>query len=86
MKMKYEKPMVAVDHYKLSQAIAGCAFKVGHSDSMCYLTDPDVPSVIKSFAANGWFTAEGSCIIRAQAGQTYDGICYHTQANGANGS
>ncbi len=84
--MKYEKPLVAVDHYKLSQAIAGCAFKVGLNDSMCYLRDPDVPNVIKGFAAKGWFTAEGSCTYQAVAGQTYDGICYHTQANGANGS
>lgn len=86
MKMKYEKPMVAVDHYKLSQSIAGCAFKVNNADSACYLRDPDVPAVIKSFAASNWFTADGNCAIQAKAGQTYDGICYHTQANGGNGS
>ena len=30
MKKTYEKPMVAIDRYKLSQAMAGCsAIKVG---------------------------------------------------------
>lgn len=86
MKKKYEKPLVAVDHYKLSQSIAGCAYKVNNMDSACYLRDPDVPAVIKSFAASNWFTAEGNCVIQAKAGQTYDGICYHTQVNGVNGS
>lgn len=86
MKMRYEKPLVAVDHYKLSQSIAGCAYKVNYMDSGCFLGDPDVPAVIKSFAASGWFTAEGSCVVQAKAGETYDGICYHTQANGVNGS
>ena len=86
MKMKYEKPMVAVDLYKLSQAISGCGFKVNLADSACYLRDPDVPAVIKSFAANNWFTAEGNCVIQAKAGQTFDGICYHTSSGGGNGS
>ena len=29
MKIKYEKPLVAVEHYELSQAIASCIIKIG---------------------------------------------------------
>lgn len=84
MKMKYEKPMVAVDRYELSQAIAGCSgIKVSLESSACFLNDPDVPAISKAYAANGWFTANGKCSIQTVSGVTYDGICYHTQVNGA---
>lgn len=86
MKMKYEKPMVAVDLYKLTQSIAGCAINVGLTNSGCFLDSPNVPPEMKAFAANGWFV-EGNCMIHTVAGTTYDGIfdgmCFHTQANGA---
>lgn len=85
MKMKYEKPMVAVDLYELSQSIAGCAISVGLTSSACFLNDRDVPPEMKSFAAIGWFV--GNCEIQTVAGTTYDGVydgmCFHTQANGA---
>lgn len=82
MKMKYEKPMVAVDRYELSQSIAGCGIKVGSADSMCFLRDPDVPNAMKSFAYHGWFASQ-SCAYRVIAGNDYDGFCFHTQANSA---
>lgn len=83
MKMKYEKPAVAVDRYELSQAIAGCSgIKVSLESSQCFLSDADVPANIKAYAANGWFTASGECSIKVISGVTYDGVCYHTQVNG----
>lgn len=81
MKMKYEKPLVAVDRYELSQAIAGCGIMVNSVDSLCFLSDPDVPNITKSYAANGWFTEAGNCVLQTIAGMDYDGMCYHTQAN-----
>ena len=84
MKKTYEKPMVAIDRYKLSQAIAGCsAIKVGLESSSCFMKDPDVPAITKAYAANGWFTANGECKIQTVSGVSYDGICYQTQVNGA---
>ena len=80
MKLKYEKPMVAVDRYELSQSIAGCAIKVGATNGMCFLRDPDVPNKIKSYAYYGWF-ASGDCSHRPRSGDDYDGFCYHTAAN-----
>ena len=83
MKMKYEKPAVAVDRYELSQAIAGCSgIKVSLESSQCFLNSSNVPANIKAYAANGWFTAAGDCNIRVISGVTYDGVCYHTQVNG----
>ena len=83
MKMKYEKPMAAIDRYELSQAIAGCAIKVNQTSSLCFLRDADVPAQTKAFAANGWFVDANGCKIVTVAGTTYDGVCYHTQVNGA---
>ena len=82
MKMKYEKPMVAVDLYQLTQSIAGCSISVGFINSGCFLESPKVPPQMKAFAANGWFV-DGSCDVHTVAGTTYDGMCFHTQANGA---
>ena len=91
LKTKYEKPMVVVDRYALSQAIAGCSIKVGLADRGCFLTDGDVTQQMKSYAYYGWFvdtTGSNPCTIRVEAGHTYstdggDGFCYHTNANGA---
>lgn len=86
MKAKYQKPMVAVDLYKLSQAIAGCSIKVNYNSSLCYLTDSSVPPALVGYAAEGWFTAEGACVKKAEDGQVFDGFCYHTQGNGVSTS
>lgn len=82
MKMKYEKPIVAVDRYELSQSIAGCSISVGATSRMCFLKTPGIPNAMKSFAYHGWF-ADSSCTYRVVAGTEYDGFCYHTQANSA---
>lgn len=82
MKMKYEKPMVSVDRYELSQSIAGCNIKVGATSAMCFLRSPSVPNAMKSFAYHGWF-ADAQCSYRVVEGTNYDGFCYHTQANAA---
>ena len=85
MKIKYEKPMVAVERYELSQAIAGCVIKIGPSGSRdCIRTDADTPPVIRSRANDGYF-ADHTCIPTAPfmvtPGSQFDGICYHTQTS-----
>lgn len=85
LKKKYEKPLVAVEHYELSQAIAGCLIKIGPNGSnTCIRTDRDTPAAMRSAANDGWF-ADSTClpISIAYPGQTFDGICYHTQASAA---
>lgn len=93
MKMKYEKPMVSVDQFKLSQAIAGCSINVAYTGSLCFLTSSEALEATKALASIGYFTEQGNCVATMDAGVTfdkygnpsnnYDGICIHTQVNGA---
>ncbi|MBQ7345515.1 MAG: hypothetical protein IJW45_05575 [Oscillospiraceae bacterium] len=79
MKIAYEKPMVAVERYELSQTISACITKIGLMDSACVLVDPDAPREMKSLAVGQWFT--GACKNYMSGGQSSDGVCYHTNAN-----
>lgn len=81
MKIAYEKPMVAVERYELSQTITACITKIGLMDSACVLTDIDAPREMKSLAVGKWFTSQCDNFMRG--GQSSDGICYHTNANAA---
>lgn len=83
MKIKYQKPQVAVERYELSQAIAGCITKIGPNGSnACIRTDADTPAAMRSDANRGYF-ADNTCLpmFIVNQGSIYDGICYHTQAN-----
>lgn len=79
MKLKYEKPQAAVERYELSQSIAGCITKIGPSGSnSCVRTDPDTPPQMRQMANAGWF-ADYTCNEIAKEGDTFNGICFHTQ-------
>lgn len=83
MKMKYEKPLVAVERYELSQAIAGCVIKIGANGTRtCILNDEDAPPAMRSDANLGRF-ADSTCLPfnRVNVGELFDGSCYHTQAS-----
>lgn len=82
MKLKYEKPMLAVEYYRLTQAIASCVTKIGFMDSECVIEDPDATWQMKDFALSGYFNS-GYCRDAAEGMDGYDGICYHTNANSA---
>ena len=80
MKIKYEKPMVAVERYELSQAIASCVIKIGPAGTQyCVQTDLLTPEKMRDMANNGYFASD--CPTKASPGQTFDGVCYHTQAS-----
>ena len=79
MKMKYEKPLAAVERYELSQAIAGCVTKIGlNGTNSCVRTDSDTPPAMRQAANAGWF-ADITCVNVPEIGTLYNGICYHTQ-------
>lgn len=82
MKKKYVTPMIAVEHYELTQAIASCATKIGFLDSACVLKDPDATWELKDLAGVGFFNA-GKCEIYPEGMDEADGACYHTNANAA---
>lgn len=80
MKMNYEKPMVAVENYELTQTIATCTLKIGHNDANCVRNDGDATTEMKRMAiASGWFVA--GCTTHPIDGSTNDGVCYHSNVN-----
>lgn len=84
MKKHYEKPLVAIEYFELTQTIASCNIKIGFLDRLCVLQDPDTPGSMRDMAKNFYFTsgADG-CMKSVVSGSTDDGICYHTSANSA---
>jgi len=82
VKKTYTKPLLAVEHYELTQTIASCATKIGFLDSECVLKDPDATPQMKDLASIGWFTG-GKCADAAEGMDGADGICYHTNINAA---
>ena len=77
MKKQYEKPMMAVEYFALTQAIASCTLEVPYMDSVCVLNSP-LPDETKSWAINGWCLA-GHCDNFETGSNPNDGLCYHTQ-------
>lgn len=82
MKKKYIAPLIAVEHYELTQAIASCETKIGFLDSDCVKKDPDSTNQMKDLAWSGYFV-EGSCEDYPYGMDGTDKICYHTNANAA---
>ena len=80
MKIAYQKPMVEIERYELSQAITACDNKIGFTNSACVLKDPDATAKAKDLAAIGWFM-EDFCVLWSVGEDGNDGICYHSNAN-----
>lgn len=77
--MQYEKPLMRIDRYELTQSIAACGIKIGYSDSQCVINDPDSPEEQIYMAYDNWFST--GCTFKPTAGEENDGVCYHTNAN-----
>ncbi len=83
MKLKYEKPMLAVENYMLSQTIAACVTKIGFRNEECVLKDVDATFQAKNLASIGFFSQgllRSSCSLQATGMDTMDAICFHTNA------
>lgn len=83
MKKLYEKPMLVVERYELTQTIANCSIKIGFLDSACVKNDSSATDEMKSLAWSNWFTTAGGCTKTVTGGSSDDGICYHTNINAA---
>ena len=81
MKKAYQKPMVVVENYQLTQSIAACSSIVSLYDSKCFLKS-SLPSQWKDLAYIGYFM-EGYCDFFPSDMDVFDGICYHTNAGAA---
>lgn len=78
MKKTYEKPLVAVENFVLSQAISACDIKIGpNGSSSCVMNDDDSTDKMYSYAKEKWFI-EGVCEVTAYDTNTGDKVCYHT--------
>lgn len=84
MKRNYVTPMIAVEHYNLTQSIAACVTQFNALDSACVLNDSDGAGDMWDWATEGWF-APGHCESEWTAimDSNNDGICYHTSVNQA---
>ena len=82
VKKQYEKPMLAVEYYQLSQSIAACETKIGFLNSECVIKDPDATKQMKHLAGIDFFV-EGNCDAPPTGMDENDSICYHTNANAA---
>ncbi len=81
MKMKYEKPMIAVENFELSQAIAACVTKIGFNNSGCVAHDNDLPDEIRALGHAGYFYDSQGCDPLISSMPENDKICYHSAAN-----
>lgn len=82
MKKPYEKPLLAVEQYSLTQSISACAnIKINSVNSACVIADPDSTLAMRNLAHRNGFL--GSTCAMDLTGRTYDGVCYHTNVNSA---
>ena len=87
MKMKYQKPMIAVEQYELSQSIVACSIKISMASNSCVRRDSDTPDEMRSIAFNYpmYFAQQcdgsGELDVVNGSGIPKDALCYHTQTN-----
>ena len=78
MKKLYEKPMMAVEYYELTQAIASCGVNVGSVNELCVVASSNVPDGYKNFASAFGMFVTGYCRDDDWDVPENDGVCYHT--------
>jgi hypothetical protein len=82
MKRNYVTPMIAVEHYDLTQSIAACQRKIGWRDTDCVLKDKDSTDMMRELCSMKVYIAGCDNDIR-DWGTEFDGACYHTSSNAA---
>ena len=79
MKRNYVTPVIAVEHYSLTQSIAACGIKINVLNTECVLNDSDSSQYMINMAQYaGWFM---DCPTMAEGMDPTDGFCYNTSAN-----
>lgn len=87
MKKRYQKPILSVERYALTQSLASCSgIKITNfPDKTCnedVLADTDAPSIMKGLARRNYFITADGCTFGME-GTEIDGICFHTSVNAA---
>ncbi len=88
MKKPYVSPVIEVERFVLTQAIASChkSMIISSHDGAC-IEDSNLPYHWKDIAASGYFWTDCGEMLTVEAEDMYqdlygdDGVCYHTNAN-----
>lgn len=79
MKRTYEKPLLLVERFELTQMLSSCSVMIGLNDNKCVLADADATQRMKSAALIGYFLGGCGNVYLGQDGE--DGMCYHVANN-----
>ena len=80
MKKAYERPVLLVERFELTQRLSNCSLLIGLTNSACVLKDTDSTIPMRNMAQAGYFTA-GNCDWYPMHQDADDGVCYHTSVN-----
>ena len=79
MKRIYEKPVLLVERFALTQMLSSCSVLINIADSACVLADDDSTLRMKSMALYGYYL-EG-CDLHRTGVDYEDGVCILTATN-----
>lgn len=80
MKKKYERPVIEMERFQLTQQIASCgAIKINLTDGPCVLEDPSATDEMQRLALVGFFM--DGCDMIATGMDVSDGVCVMTNVN-----
>ena len=80
MKKHYERPLLLVERFELTQKLSNCSLLIGLNDKGCVLKDSDSDFMMKDLAMMGYFNAN-ACQSPPIGIESDDGICYHISVN-----
>lgn len=84
MKKKYERPIIEMECFQLTQQISSCgAVKINLTNDQCVLVSASATNEMKRLACIGFFldVGEGGCLMTAKGMEDGDGVCYMTNVN-----
>ena len=80
MKKKYERPVIEMERFQLSQQISSCgAIRINLTNAACVLESASATDEMKSLAHVGFFM--DGCDLQATGMEDNDGICVMTNVN-----
>ena len=82
MKKKYERPVIEVENFQLTQQIASCSgVKINLTSGDCVLNSPYATEEMRRYAMVGFFMDNDTCMPISVGMDDMDGICYMTNVN-----
>ena len=82
MKKKYERPIIEMECFQLTQQIASCgAIKINLTDAACVLASPSATEEMRRLALAGFFMDMEGCDMIATGMEDSDGVCVMTNVN-----